>query len=60
MFRDGTCPTYMEYKTVLGRIVLSLQSPEQRLLGSQYLDGTGGCLGQVHQAASMCYEPSSD
>lgn len=40
-------------QTVLGRVVLSLQSTEQSLLGTQNLDSGTGALSELEERASM-------
>lgn len=47
-------------KTVLGRIVLGLQSTEKCLLGTEDLDGTGRVLRQAQQAAGVADQPRAD
>ena len=39
--------------TVLGCVVLSLQSAEKSLLGTENLDGGTGRLGEVHEGSSV-------
>lgn len=46
--------------TILGGIVLGLQSAEQRLLGTENLDGRTGRLGKVHEGTSVGNETSTD
>lgn len=47
-------------ETVFWRIMLCLQSPEERLLSSQNLNGTCWVLGQTQQTAGMADQPRSD
>jgi hypothetical protein len=46
--------------TVLGGIVLGLERTEQRLLGTEDLDGGTGALGQVHEGTSVSDETGTD
>jgi hypothetical protein len=39
--------------TVLGGVVLGLERTEQRLLGTENLDGGTGRLGQVHEGTGV-------
>ena len=50
----------MVYQTVFWCIVLSLQSPKQRLLGTQNLHGTRGVFCQTEQTAGVTDEPGTD
>ena len=46
--------------TVLGCVVLGLESTEQRLLGTKNLDGGTGGLGKVHEGTSVGDETGTD
>jgi hypothetical protein len=47
-------------RTILGRVVLGLEGPEEGLLSSEDLDGRGGVLGEVEEGTSVGDETSSD
>jgi hypothetical protein len=46
--------------TVLGCVVLGLEGAEQRLLGTENLDGGTGRLGEVHEGASVGDQARTD
>lgn len=50
----------MVNKTVFGRIMLRLQSPEKRLLSSKNLHRTCWVLGQAQQTTGVADQPRSD
>jgi len=52
--------TYVVDQTVLGRVVLGLERPEQRLLRSEDLHRRGRVLGEVHQATGVADESRTD
>ena len=52
--------TYVVDETVLGRIVLGLQSTEEGLLGTEDLDGTCWVFREREQAACVADEPRAD
>ena len=52
--------THVVDETVLGRVVLGLQSTEERLLGTEDLDGTCWVFREREQAACVADEPCAD